>query len=117
MIASIDTFLDRVPTGSYNCLDFVREVWLAMTGEDVTQRLTRLTGVFRQRRATITGVRGFRRLEQPVSPCFVVMQRRGFDPHVGIYLDRRVLHLHPRGAEFQPLCVAQAYFKTIRFYQ
>lgn len=117
MISSIDSFLDRRYTKTYNCLDFVREVWLAMTGEDVTEKLTRLTGAFSQRRATVTGVRAFTRLEEPVSPCLVVMQRKGFDPHIGIFLDQRILHLHRRGVEFQPLCVARAYFKTIRYYK
>lgn len=117
MIQSIDGFFDRRQTRTYNCLDFVREVWLAMTGEDVTEKLTRLTGAFGQRRATVSGVKGFKRLEAPQGPCFVVMQRKGLDPHVGIYLEDRVFHLHARGVEFQPISVAKEYFNVIRYYR
>lgn len=88
-----------------------------MTGEDVTEKLTRLVGAFSERRANLSGVKAFKRLETPENPCFVVMQRKGFDPHVGIFLDGRIFHLHLRGVEFQPLCVARAYFKTIRYYR
>lgn len=116
-IKSIDRFLDRRQTRTYNCLDFCREVWLAMTGEDVTAKLTRLVGEFAQRKATLSGVRGFQRLDEPINPCFVVFQRKGFTPHIGVYLDRRILHLHERGVEFQPLIVAQSYFNTVRYYR
>lgn len=117
MIKSIDQFFNRTRTKTYNCLDFVREVWLAMTGEDITDRLVRLQGAFSERKATHTGMKGFTRLETPVSPCFVVMQCRGFEPHVGIYLDRRIFHLGGRGVEYQPLEVARVYFRQIRYYR
>lgn len=114
---SIDSFLDRIPSKTYNCLDFTREVWSALTGEDITDRLHRLVGAFADRKLTAQGMKGFTRLETPISPCLVVMQRKGFDPHLGIFLDRRVLHLHSRGVEFQPLVVARAYFKTVKYYR
>lgn len=113
---SVDPFFDRMPTETYNCLDFVREVWQAMTGEDITNRFPGLVGDFHSRKVTQEGVRSSTRLQSPVSPCFVVMQRRGMVPHVGIYLDRRILHLHTRGVEFQPLVVVREYFTSIRYY-
>jgi hypothetical protein len=113
---SIDPFLDRLPSKSYNCLDFVREVWLHLSGEDVTDKLTGLVGNFEQRKVTLAGVRGFKRLKEPVNPCFVVMQRFKYVPHCGIYIDGRILHLKDIGVEFQPLIVARAYFQTIRYY-
>lgn len=114
---SIDPFLDRVPGPKYNCLDFTREVWLALTGQDLTAKLTMLVGDFAGRKATPSGMRGFKKLLMPVSPCLVVMQRFKFVPHLGIFLDGRILHLPAHGAEFQPLVVARAYFQRISYYK
>ena len=113
---SIDSFLDRLPTKQYNCLDFVREVWLYLCGEDVTEKLTGLIGDFTTRRANLSGVKAFRRLKQPINPCFVVMQRFKYVPHCGIYLDGRILHLKDNGVEFQPIEVARSYFQIVRYY-
>lgn len=113
---SVDPFLDRTASKVYNCLDFVREVWAAMTGEDITDRFTGLTGAFRDRKVTLDAVRSLKRLQTPVDPCVVVMQRRNTVPHIGIFLAGRILHLHSRGVEFQPLIVAREYFTSIRYY-
>lgn len=88
-----------------------------MTGEDVTAKLTGLLGDFSDRKATISGLKGFRRLLEPVNPCFVVFQCKGFEPHIGICLDGRILHLGARGVEFQPLSVAKVYFRTVKYYR
>lgn len=114
---SVDRFLDRIPRPGYNCLDFTREVWLAMTGQDITGSLTRLTGRFVDRKATLSGIRAFTRLTEPSSPCLVVMQRLRFVPHLGIFIDGRILHMHSRGVEFQPLSVASIYFQTLKYYR
>src|SRR5258708_385782 len=111
---SVDPFLDREQSKTYNCLNFVREVHLAMTGQDITAKLTGLVGEFSQRKATVTGVKGFTRLSEPHSPCFVVMQRSRFVPHIGIYLDGRILHLTNKGVQFQPLIVARQYFLNVK---
>lgn len=117
MIESVDPFLDRMPGPGYNCLDFVREVWLAMTGQDITAKLTRLVGAFANRKATVSGVKGFQRLKTPVSPCFVVMQRFKFVPHIGIYLNGRILHLTNKGVQFMPLVVARQYYIGAKYYR
>lgn len=113
---SIDQFLDRMPGPSYNCLNLVREVWLAMTGVDVTDRLTGLVGAFAARGPNLSWAKGFTRLLEPTDPCIVLMQRFKCTPHVGIWIDGRVLHLTARGVQFQPLIVARAYYNTIRYY-
>jgi hypothetical protein len=117
MIISTDKFLDRVPSKHYNCFDFVREVWLDWTGEDIAVKLVELKDVFRPNRPSWQLVKGFSEISKPISPCFVVMQRRYCVPHVAIYLDRHIFHLSDTGAQLQPLSVAKGYFKTIRYYQ
>jgi hypothetical protein len=114
---SIDEFLGRMPGPEYNCFDFVREVWLKMKHEDIAEhKLKRLAGPFRNRKWTVSGMKMFQELTNPVDPCFVVMQRPRAQPHVGIWTDGRVLHLKQSGVEFQPLDVAKWYFTDIRFY-
>ena len=115
-LKSIDPFLDRLPGKKYNCLDFVREVWLYLSGEDVTDKLSGLIGAFTDRRANLSGVKAFKRLLIPTNPCFVVMQRFKYVPHCGIYLDGRILHLKDSGVEFQPIEVAKSYFQIVRYY-
>jgi hypothetical protein len=116
---SIDPFLDRVRKTNYNCLDFSREVWLAMFGEDIRQRLDKLCAGVRSDggRIMLSGLRGFTRLELPESPCFVVMQRSKVQPHIGLFIRGRILHLADKGVEYQPLTVARRYFTKIGFYR
>jgi len=113
---SIDKFFNRVSTRKYNCLDFVREVWADMTGVDIAEALPGLQGDFSHRKGSLSGRKTFRRLESPVSPCIAVFQRRGDTPHLGIFYLGRILHLHERGVEFQPVCVAKAYYTKVRYY-
>lgn len=116
MIAT-DEFLDRVPRSGYNCLDFVREVWLAATGTDIAGAFPRLTGPFKDRRACLSGRKKFKRLLEPSKLCLVFMQRPFTKPHIGVWIDGRVLHLKESGVEFQPLAIACGYYKIISFYQ
>lgn len=119
VLPSIDYLLDRQQGPEYNCLDFVREAWLHLTDgrHDITKKLTRLTGAFSGRKTTVSGVKSFRKLSGPKSPCLVVMQRFKFIPHIGLYLDGRILHLTDRGVQFQPLIVARQYFLEIKYYE
>jgi hypothetical protein len=119
LINSIDPFLNRMPKADYNCLDFSREVWLAMFGEDIKERLDKLCAGIRGRdgRVVLSGVKGFTKLERPESPCFIVMQRNKTQPHIGLFYNGRILHLADEGVEFQPLTVARRYFTRIGYYK
>jgi hypothetical protein len=114
---SIDPFLDRRRRKGYDCLDFAREVWLALTGQDIRERLAGLARAVAEPRLTISGYRGFQKLLKPCSPCLAVMQRPRANPHIGIYLDGKILHLIERGVEFQPLVVATIGFSTVKYYK
>jgi hypothetical protein len=116
---SIDPFLCRMQSSTYNCMDFTREVWLFLTDgqEDVVEKLKRLVGDFTNRKVTASGLKGFQKLKQPVSPCFAVMQRFKFTPHVGIYIDGRILHLHNRGVELREPNIAKSYYQRIAYYR
>jgi hypothetical protein len=116
---SIDEFLDRMPSKNYNCLDFVKEVWIGLFGIDVKDKLDLLcAGVYSDKGILkFSAIKGFKKLNKPKSPCFVLMQRTKLSPHVGIYYNGRMLHLLGTGVEYQPLNVAKRYFTKIGFYK
>lgn len=119
---SIDAFLDRAyDRTSYTCLHFAAEVWQHETGEDVQDRLAAVLASLdgqEERAPFVSGhVRAFRRLATPRSPCFALMQRPGSEPHVGVYLRGRILHITPKGVEFFPPSLASRGFTSVRYYQ
>lgn len=115
---SIDCFHGRVYSDRrYTCYHFAREVWLHLTGVDLAQRVAGLFGSVPLAKLQRAHVRAFAPLPGPVSPCLVVMQRHRAVPHVGVYVDGRVLHLTRQGVEFQPIHVAGCGFTRIRYVQ
>lgn len=101
----------------FDCLHLTRMVWKDATGEDLGERLDGLMGARGKRRLRAAHPRAFRRLEAPVSPCLVLMQRPRSLPHVGVYLRGKVLHIQETGVEFVPVDIASRGFKTVKFYQ
>lgn len=112
-----DRFLDRRANPRYNCMDFVREVWLAITGVDLADALTWLNARFKDRRRAVSGVRRFERLKSPSTPCVIFMQRPFIIPHVGIWIDGRVLHLKDTGVALEPLHVACGHYRKFSYYR
>ncbi len=114
---SIDCYLGRrYNNRSYNCLHFARDVWYDLTGVDITDRLSGLFNpidriVKRENLATFT------RLDSPVDPCLVLMQRPRVDAHIGVFIRGKVLHIQPTGVQFVPLEFASRGFKTVRYYR
>lgn len=113
---SIDVWLDKsYDDSNYNCLHFVRDVWLAETGFDLAGALEDLYGASYPPRVTRVAARVFRELPGPVSPCLVVMQRPKASPHWGVFLRGRVLHIQRSGPEFFPVKIATRGFTRVRF--
>jgi len=110
---TLDHFLDRrYEFNKYNCGHFVVEVWKYLTGEDLAGACKDFlqTGFQKTRRDRI-------RIEQPESPCLVVLTSRRTVPHVGIYWEGRMIHLNALvGARWEhldmlPSQYTQHYFK------
>lgn len=116
---SVDAFLARRHRGDeYNCLHFARDVWLEATGEDLGARMADLlTSSTGERRIGARHRRAFERLDRPADPCLVMMRRGRTEPHVGVYLRGRVLHLTERGAEFHEPAIASRGFQEVEFYR
>lgn len=114
----IDEFLlKKFDIRKYNCWDLVRDVWLKLMNQDLgTPELTHYT---RHEMHDVvdawTDLR-YREIDAPQSPCIVLMLRRGFMPHVGVFYNRRVIHIKRAGAQYQPLEIASLGFEQVRFY-
>lgn len=115
---TIDAFFHkRYNRQSYNCAHFVCDVWAHETGQRIDDSLECFLRPPKERRVD-PGLRNiFEKLQKPVTPCIVLMQRRKSPPHVGIYLRGRVLHIHELGVEFQPVDVVSRGFDKIGFYR
>jgi hypothetical protein len=119
-VKSIDCFFDRkFQRPEYTCMHFADEVWQHVTGEGLSDRLGALLGPPEARRFTKAQRTAFTRLERPVSPCVAIMQSGapGASPHVGIYLEGRILHITKEGVEFLFPEFAARGFKTVRYYK
>lgn len=109
-------FTRRYNRTTYNCAHFVCEVWKELTGQDLEQELTGFLRPPKERYTDPALRRKFKRLEQPQSPCIVIMQRRGSVPHTGVYVRGKVIHIHENGVEFLPLKIASRGFEKLGFY-
>lgn len=105
---SVDRYMARVRSGTYTCFDLTREVWLDLTGHDLN--LIFENGI------TATAMRHFSRIQKPVSPCLALLYRPRFDPHIGVYIDGRILHLGARGVQFSMPDVVKMGFPEIIYY-
>jgi hypothetical protein len=104
---------------NYNCLHFFTEVWERLTGEPVAERFAGLLGGDLQARSvTRANLTTLTPLKAPESPCMAILRRPRITPHVGIYLERRILHIQPRlGVQFQPVEIAALGFKKVSYYK
>jgi hypothetical protein len=115
---NIDDFMfKRFVKERYTCMEFSREVWLALTGEDMGERLVTVLRREFHVGEVLRAFKRFKRLQKPVSPCLVYMTQLGHDPHMGVYIDGSLLHLTMRGPEYLPLEIAARGFTHFRFYQ
>lgn len=114
---STDQFLDRTyHPRNYNCGHLVAEVWNQLTGTNIHHAIgSMLTGV-KDRTVDITKRHYFRLVEDKTEPSIVLFRGNRIEPHCGVYLRRRVLHITPRGVEFQPLEVVGLLYPFKRFY-
>lgn len=118
MSFSVDYFIMKQYDGrNYNCWHFACDVWSSLTGQvycpDPIDKLDNVS-YLHERALEMTGQ--FTTLEKPKSPCFVLMRRQRIPPHVGIYLNGKVLALNERGASYVDLDHATACYPTVTYH-
>lgn len=114
---SVDKYFSkRYHRSNYNCAHFVCDVFEDLRGASVSEVLRAFLCAPKNRKPSKRDLLKAIVLENPVSPCVVLMQRRD-ETHVGVYLRGRVLHILERGGvQFQPLEVATLGFTKVRFF-
>lgn len=102
----------------YNCFDFVREVWLELTGVDLQcQTQDQCTDPQELTERALHVSSKLHRLPALTDPCLILFQRPRIAPHIGVFLDTRVLHLRERGPLYQPLSQITPMYPEMSFYQ
>lgn len=115
---SIDAFFGRrYDRRTYNCAHFVIDVWAHLTGDNIAHIMRGFLLPADSRYVRMDLRRSFVKLETPVEPCIVLMQRRRNAPHVGVWIGGKVFHLHENGVELQPIEVVSIPFHKIGYYK
>lgn len=120
----VDKYLGReFHWRTYNCWDFIRDVWLDHCGVDLGKRTPEpfskeeLKRTFAAQESDVDG-KLIHRLAEPEDPCIVLLVRPNVLSHVGVFVRGKLLHLQPRGNVIhQDLAVASLGFKEVRFYK
>ena len=98
---NLDVYLDRkYNSTNNNCGHFVNEVWQDLTGEvldtyDITPDLPRR----------------FKKLRKPEEPCFCLMQAHLLPPHIGIYINKKILHFSETGVKHDSIANIIPYYR------
>ncbi len=99
----------------YNCAHFVCDVWRALTGRDITEIMQGFLLPARTARQSLR--RDLKILRLPESPCIALMTSSVADPHVGIYLNRKIIDITSVGVRMTPVDVASVLHQRIGYYQ
>ena len=114
---SIDALLHRTyDRKRYNCAHFVSDAWKHETGQDIREQLIGFLFPPSDRFVLFALRHSFVSLDRPKSPCIVLMRSPRREPHVGIWLRGKVLHITQSGPQLQPLDIATLGFSIVRFY-
>lgn len=114
---NLDNLYDRkYDSANYNCAHFVCEVWKQIKNEDISTVLNGALKAPSHRLMDAHSLRAFRRLQAPSSPCVALFQLHRREPHVGIFLDGRILHLTENGVEWTYQETILVNFDKVRFY-
>ena len=103
---------------SYNCTHFAADVWERLTGQDIKEALTDTLAQYGVRHSAPDAARlRFKRLDAPgEGPSIALFLRPGCEPHMGVFIQDRVWHLHECGVAFERFDVVAMFFKKVRFY-
>lgn len=102
---------------NYNCYHFVREVWLELTGIDLGDQAPETVSAQSYTEKALQVANTLERLQSPSDPCIVLLQRARIEPHIGVYVDGKVLHLTRTGAYFMTLNQVTPGYPTVSFYK
>lgn len=101
----------------YNCYHFVRDVWLELTGVDLGEQAPETLSVESYTEKALQVANTLQRLDRPTDPSIVLLQRSRIEPHIGVYVGGKVLHLTRTGAYYMSLNQVTPGYPTVSFYK
>jgi cell wall-associated NlpC family hydrolase len=101
----------------YNCWAFARDVWQELTGKDLGNQTPVSSTLQDYNLSAEQFSLELQRLDRPVDPCLVLMQRPRLSPHVGVYFKGKILHLNQSGAFYVPLEQTILSYRTVSYYK
>ena len=114
---NIDRYLDRqYHKSKYNCAHFVCDVWKDITGQDISISLQAVLTGPGARKLHTQALKAFEAVAVPLPLALVLFQAGRNAPHVGIWLDGRVLHITDKGVSCVRLESLEGSFNKMRFY-
>ena len=100
----------------YNCAHFVADAWEAEGLGNIRETLEGFLYPVGKRRVEPSKRSHVIKLDKPVSPCLVLFRRKLSEPHVGLYIRGRVLHLTDSGPIRQLPDIASMGYQKTRYY-
>ena len=114
---NFDKYFDKVyNSAKYNCAHFVCEVWQDLTGDDLSWALAGSPAGLDARKLHAHRLASWTLLKAPVSPCIALFQAGRKDPHVGIFLEDKILHITEDGVNWSSIENVMLCFNRVRFY-
>ena len=112
----IKLFSKRYDAINYHCVHFVVDVWMKLTGHDLSCQFEPLLLPVLQVHPVPAIWEGFVEINEPESPCVVLMRSGTNEPHMGVFSNGRVLHLRETGPHSAVLPQLRLEYKKMRFF-
>lgn len=111
----LDEYFNRQYSAAhYNCWDFVIDVWHDVTGDCIDINRYRGHGVVDY---VVQAQRHLVELPAIKDPSIVLFQRHRMVPHVGVYINGRMIHLKEQGGvQYQPLEIVRLGWTVVRYF-
>jgi hypothetical protein len=114
---NLDKYFDKIYDESeYNCAHFVCEVWKDLFNQDISGPLNGVLRAPGQRRLSAHDLAVFEPVGTPTGPCLALFQIWRKQPHVGIWINGKVLHITEKGVEWTYVETFSVSFNQVRFY-
>lgn len=115
---SVDKYLNKsFSYKNYNCYHFVRDIWLELTGVDLGDQVPKDPGTEAYNQKALQVANTLTELPSPQDPSIVLFRRARLEPHIGVYLNGKVLHLTRHGAYYMALGQVSAGYPKVTYYK
>lgn len=94
-----DLFFKTYNEKTYNCAHFCVDVWLHLTGVDISKKMEGFLMPAKEATIQLSDRNNFVVIDEPVSPCLVLMRGGNNESHIGVYFNNRIIHIKKKCVE------------------